>query len=288
MGSSRARRPSGLSLTARIRRRRCAPQCRGVGSGSEPKTMAKRPDHDAQWPWFVEWSLWTLGSRRVRRVRPSQPGSTAGIGPHAGAETSAQDPARAAEAGRALDTAAEAGRTGAPHREVAAARPSTGLEGACGPLCGRPAALPAHRRRGAADRRALPRDRVERGARSRARDCADGARDGEPEVALAAAALPEHGGIGVTSNEMDPDDVPRFRVLKAAVTGHVGRLLAYAPPRGGERDPAQADREGARRAPARRRQARHRPVASRAHGHLGHRPDYATSIVRVAKEILNA
>ena len=33
---------------------------------------------------------------------------------------------------------------------------------------------------------------------------------------------------------MDPDDVPRFRSWKAAVTGHVGRLLAYACPLGEE------------------------------------------------------
>jgi hypothetical protein len=41
-------------------------------------------------------------------------------------------------------------------------------------------------------------------------------------------------GIGVTSTDAGPDEVPRFRSWKAAVTAHVGRLIAYAVPPGQE------------------------------------------------------
>jgi hypothetical protein len=47
-------------------------------------------------------------------------------------------------------------------------------------------------------------------------------------------------GIGVTSSDSDPDDVPRFRTWKAAVRAHVGRLMAYAVPPGQETS-AQAE-----------------------------------------------
>ncbi|HXV35265.1 MAG TPA: N-acetylmuramoyl-L-alanine amidase [Gaiellaceae bacterium] len=66
-------------------------------------------------------------------------------------------------------------------------------------------------------------------------------------------------GIGVTSTDADPAVVPRFRNWKAAVTAHVGRLIAYAVPPGQETPEQLALVVPALRA---------RPLSPAVHGHV--------------------
>ena len=96
-------------------------------------------------------------------------------------------------------------------------------------------------------------------------------------------------GIGITSDDADPDLVPRFKTWKAAVRAHVGRLVAYTVPAGQE-TPAQAALiEAALKA---------RPLSAAVRGQVktvgglegtwATGADYAKAVSRVANEIRKA
>jgi hypothetical protein len=239
--------------------------------------MAKRPDHDAQWPWFVEWSLWTLGrggyaefGPRNRTVRPKSAPTPV--------------PRRAHSILRELQKPDDARRVTARS-----------------PLLAPPRATKARVARYVVGRPHFPRTDEE--ARLIAELYHEIASSGGLDPVLVTAQMvletgnlrsrwsqPPHrnmAGIGVTSSEMDPDDVPKFRSWKAAVTGHVGRLLAYAIPLGEEN--ATQRRLIERALEARPLDDSKRGIARSPRGLTGTwaaDPDYATSIVRVANEIL--
>ena len=96
-------------------------------------------------------------------------------------------------------------------------------------------------------------------------------------------------GIGITSDDADPDLVPRFKTWKAAVRAHVGRLVAYTVSAGRE-TPAQAALiEAALKA---------RPLSAAVRGQVktvgglegtwAAGADYAKAVSRVANEIRKA
>jgi Mannosyl-glycoprotein endo-beta-N-acetylglucosaminidase len=239
--------------------------------------MAKRPDHDAQWPWFVEWSLWTLGR-----------GGYAAFGP------------------RNRSLRPKSAPTPVPRRAHRILRelrkPDTVTRvTARSPLLAPPRATKARVAGYVVDRPHFPRTDEE--ARLIAELYHEIASSGGLDPVLVTAQMvletgnlrsrwsqPPHrnmAGIGVTSNEMDPDDVPKFRSWKAAVTGHVGRLLAYALPLGEENATQRKLIEKALE--ARPLDNSKRGIARSPHGLTGTwatDPNYATSIVRVANEIL--
>jgi hypothetical protein len=248
--------------------------------------MAKRPDHDAQWPWFVEWSLWTLGrggyaefGPRDRTVRPRAAPTPV--------------PRRAHRILRELQK--PVGPPPAPQEPTRLTTRS--------PLLAAPRATKARVARYVVGRPHFPRTYEE--ARLIAELYHEIASSGGLDPVLVTAQMvletgnlrsrwsqPPHrnmAGIGVTSDEMDPDDVPKFRTWKAAVTGHVGRLLAYAIPLGEENATQRKLIEKALE--ARPLDDSKRGIARSPRGLTGTwaaDPDYATSIVSVAGEILKA
>jgi hypothetical protein len=95
-------------------------------------------------------------------------------------------------------------------------------------------------------------------------------------------------GIGVTHNEVDEELVPKWISWEGAVTGHVGRLLAYAIPKG---KGTAAQRALIKTALAKRPLPDDkRGVASTLAGLEGWAddPKYVAKIVRLAKEIRKA
>lgn len=261
----------------------------GLDAGDVSSRLADRPDHDAQWPWFVEWSLWTLGrgeyeefGPRNRAVRPLSAPTPV--------------PRRAQKLLRELQRPVE---PATPSAEPAESKRVTTRS----PLLAPARATQAQLARYVVDRPHGPRTDEE--ARKVAELYHELATSGGLDPVLATAQMvletgnlmsrwsqPPHrnlAGIGVTSNDMDPDDVPKFRTWKAAVTAHVGRLLAYAVPLG-EENTAQRALIG-KALEARPLADSMRGVATSPRGLAGTwaaDPGYATKIARLANEIISS
>jgi hypothetical protein len=259
----------------------------GLETDNAPARTAARPDHDARWPWFVEWSLWTLGrgeyaefGPRNRAVRPESAPTPV--------------PRRAHSILRELQK--PPGASTPPPKPGEPTRVTTRSL-----FLAPPRATKARVARYVVGRPHFPRTDEE--ARLIAELYHEIASSGGLDPVLVTAQMvletgnlrsrwsqPPHrnmAGIGVTSSEMDPDDVPKFRSWKAAVTGHVGRLLAYAIPLG-EENATQRKLIG-KALEARLLDDSKRGIARSPRGLTGTwaaDPDYATSIVRVANEIL--
>lgn len=260
----------------------------GLDAEDVASRTTDRPDHDAQWPWFVEWSLWTLGR-----------GEYEAFGPHNRAvrppSAPSPVPRRAQKILRELRSPVEP--ESPPTEPVERARVTTRS------LLLAPArATKAQLVRYVVDRPHGPRTDEE--AREVAELYHELASDGGLDPVLATAQMvletgnlmsrwsqPPHrnlAGIGVTSSDMDPEDVPRFRTWKAAVTGHVGRLLAYAVPLGEENSAQRALIDKALE--ARPLADTMRGVATSPRGLAGTwaaDPGYAKKIARLANEIIS-
>jgi hypothetical protein len=256
--------------------------------GVAPRAAAL-PDHDAQFPWFVEWALWSLGR-----------GEYEPFGPKSAAVRPANAPKPVPR--RASRLLAEIRKPDAPPPP-----PPPTPEGrrvtARSPLLAAPRATKAKLQAYMVDRPHGPRtdDEVRTVAALYHEIAASAGLD--PLLAVSQMVLetgnlmsrwsqPPHrnlAGIGVTSNDMDPDDVPKFRTWRAGVVGHVGRLLAYAIPLGAETAVQRALILKALE--ARPLGDDKRGLATSPQGLAGvwaADPDYAKKISRLANEILNA
>lgn len=257
-----------------------------AGGAGEVNERRRTVDHGADWPWFAEWALWTLGREKYapfgkanRSVRPSSAPS--------------RIPKRAVTILDALS-------------EPEAPKPAPGDKPAApGPITVRSKLLsPPRASKGTIERYVLGRahaPRTDAEAREVVGHYVEFATAGglDPLVAVAQMVLetgnltsdwsqPPHrnlAGIGITSDDADPDEVPRFRTWKTAVRAHVGRLLAYSVPLG-EETPAQAELVDAalkaRPLPDDRRGKV--TTLSGLAGTWATDPDYARSIRRIANE----
>jgi hypothetical protein len=259
----------------------------GLAAEDAPSRTTDRPDHDAQWPWFVEWSLWTLGR-----------GEYEAFGPHNRAvrppSAPSPVPRRAQKILRELRSPVEP--ESPPTEPVERARVTTRS------LLLAPArATKAQLVRYVVDRPHGPRTDEE--AREVAELYHELASDGgldpvlataqwcsnrEPDVAVVAATAPEPGRDRRDLERHGPRGRAEVPNLKAAVTGHVGRLLAYAVPLGEENSAQRALIDKALE--ARPLADTMRGVATSPRGLAGTwaaDPGYAKKIARLANEIIS-
>lgn len=247
--------------------------------------VATLPDHDAKWPWFVEWALWKLGRGEYADFGPKNPAVRPANAP--------QPVPRRAHTLLAVirepDVPPPPPPTPHGHRVTARS-----------PLLAAPRATKAKLQAYMVDRPHSPRtDDEARTVAALYHEIAASA-GLDPLLAVSQMVLetgnlmsrwsqPPHrnlAGIGVTSNDMDPDDVPKFRTWRAGVVGHVGRVLAYALPLGAENAVQRALIVKALE--ARPLSDDKRGIATSPLGLAGvwaSDPDYAKKIARLANEI---